>query len=86
MHVMPAGDGYKYLLGTVGDCDRSLSTPLTRCYNVAGTPPGRWLDGGRARPVRPSARATRLPRELEQPRLRRRGHVNPLEPWTVPGD
>ena len=43
MRVMSAGDGYKYLLRTVaaGDGDRSLSTPLTRYYAEAGTPPGR---------------------------------------------
>ncbi|TAM67062.1 MAG: conjugal transfer protein [Microbacteriaceae bacterium] len=48
MRVMSAGDGYKYLLRTVaaGDCDRSLSTPLTRYYAEAGTPPGRWLGAG----------------------------------------
>nr|WP_255719135.1 MobF family relaxase [Corynebacterium sp. ACRQL] len=45
---MSAGDGYKYLLRTVaaGDGDRSLSTPLTRYYAEAGTPPGRWLGSG----------------------------------------
>lgn len=48
MRVMSAGDGYKYLLRTVvaGDGDRSLSTPLTRYYTEAGTPPGRWLGSG----------------------------------------
>lgn len=48
MRVMSAGDGYKYLLRTVvaGDGDRSLSTPLTRYYAEAGTPPGRWLGAG----------------------------------------
>src|SRR5699024_6446163 len=48
MRVMSAGDGYKYLLRTVaaGDGDRSLSTPLTRYYVEAGTPPGRWLGSG----------------------------------------
>src|SRR5699024_1628546 len=48
MRVMSAGDGYKYLLRTVaaGDGDRSLSTPLTRYYAEAGTPPGRWLGSG----------------------------------------
>ena len=42
MRVMTAGDGYKYLLRSVaaGDGDRSLSTPLTRYYEEAGTPPG----------------------------------------------
>ncbi|MCH6470707.1 relaxase domain-containing protein [Sinomonas sp. 5-5] len=45
---MSAGDGYKYLLRTVAaaDGDRSLSTPLTRYYAEAGTPPGRWLGSG----------------------------------------
>lgn len=45
MRVMSAGDGYKYLLRTVAaaDGERSLSTPLTRYYAEAGTPPGRWL-------------------------------------------
>lgn len=45
MRVMSAGDCYKYLLRSVaaGDGDRSLSTPLTRYYAEAGTPPGRWL-------------------------------------------
>ncbi|GAA4194604.1 hypothetical protein GCM10022288_30300 [Gryllotalpicola kribbensis] len=45
---MSAGNGYRYLLRTVaaGDGDRALSTPLTRYYNVEGTPPGRWLGAG----------------------------------------
>ncbi|WP_345064404.1 MobF family relaxase [Leifsonia kafniensis] len=45
---MSAGDGYKYLLRTVaaGDGERSLSTPLTKYYAEAGTPPGRWLGSG----------------------------------------
>ena len=48
MRVMSAGDGYKYLLKTVaaGDGNRVLSTPLTRYYAEAGTPPGRWLGSG----------------------------------------
>lgn len=48
MRVMSAGDGYKYLLRTVaaGDGDRSLSTPLTRYYAEAGSPPGFWLGAG----------------------------------------
>jgi conjugative relaxase-like TrwC/TraI family protein len=48
MRVMSAGDGYKYLLRTVvaADGDRRLSTPLTRYYMEAGTPPGRWLGDG----------------------------------------
>lgn len=45
---MSAGDGYKYLLRTVAaaDGERPLSTPLTRYYAEAGTPPGRWLGSG----------------------------------------
>lgn len=45
MRVMSAGDGYKYLLRSIvaGDGDRSLSTPLTRYYSEAGTPPGTWI-------------------------------------------
>jgi len=45
---MSAGDGYKYLLRTVAaaDGERPLSTPLTRYYAEAGTPPGRWLGTG----------------------------------------
>ncbi len=48
MRVMSAGDGYKYLLHTVAaaDGERPLSTPLTRYYAEAGTPPGRWLGSG----------------------------------------
>lgn len=48
MRVMSAGDGYTYLLRTVAaaDGERPLSTPLTRYYAEAGTPPGRWLGGG----------------------------------------
>lgn len=48
MRVMRAGDGYKYLLRTVAATDgaRPLSTPLTRYYAEADTPPGRWLGGG----------------------------------------
>lgn len=45
VRVVSAGDGYEYLLRTIAaaDCDRSLSTPLTRCYTEEGTPPGTWL-------------------------------------------
>ena len=45
---MSAGRGYQYLLRSVvsGDGNRSLSTPLTRYYSEAGTPPGRWLGSG----------------------------------------
>ncbi|WP_448390553.1 MobF family relaxase [Microbacterium aurum] len=48
MRVMSAGDGYKYLLRAVAaaDGERSLSTPLTRYYAEAGTPPGLWLGSG----------------------------------------
>ncbi len=48
MRVMSAGDGYKYFLRTVaaGDGARSLSTPLTRYYSEAGTPPGQWVGAG----------------------------------------
>ncbi len=48
MRVMSAGDGYKYLLKSIaaGDGDRSLSTPLTRYYAEAGTPPGFWMGSG----------------------------------------
>ncbi|MGB4137929.1 MAG: MobF family relaxase, partial [Microbacterium sp.] len=51
MRVMSAGDGYKYLLKSVaaGDGDRSLSTPLTRYYTAAGTPPGFWMGSGLGR-------------------------------------
>lgn len=48
MRVMSAGQGYKYLLRSVaaGDGDRAFSTPLTRYYAEAGTPPGRWAGTG----------------------------------------
>jgi conjugative relaxase-like TrwC/TraI family protein len=48
MRVMSAGTGYQYLLKSVvaGDGNRQLSTPLTRYYTEAGTPPGRWLGSG----------------------------------------
>ncbi|WP_167131877.1 MobF family relaxase [Paramicrobacterium chengjingii] len=51
MRVMSAGDGYKYLLKSVaaGDGDRSLSTPLTRYYAEAGSPPGFWMGSGLGR-------------------------------------
>jgi hypothetical protein len=53
MRVMSVGDGYKYLLKTVaaGDGNRDLSTPLTRYYAEAGTPPGFWIGEG-VRPFR----------------------------------
>lgn len=42
------GRWHKYLLRTVAaaDGDRTLSTPLTRYYAEAGTPPGQWLGSG----------------------------------------
>ena len=45
---MSAGNGYRYLLRSVvaGDGNRALSTPLTRYYTEAGTPPGRWRGSG----------------------------------------
>ena len=45
---MSAGTGYQYLLRSVaaGDGNRTLSTPLTRYYEEAGTPPGYWLGSG----------------------------------------
>lgn len=48
MRKMSAGEGYKYLLRSVvaGDGNRSLSTPLTRYYAEAGTPPGVWMGAG----------------------------------------
>jgi conjugative relaxase-like TrwC/TraI family protein len=48
MRVMSAEKGYQYLLRSVaaGDGNRSLSTPLTRYYAEAGTPPGRWMGTG----------------------------------------
>ena len=48
MRKMSAGEGYKYLLRSVvaGDGNRSLSTPLTRYYAEAGTPPGVWMGSG----------------------------------------
>jgi conjugative relaxase-like TrwC/TraI family protein len=48
MRVMSAGTGFQYLLRSVvaGDGNRQLSTPLTRYYAEAGTPPGRWLGSG----------------------------------------
>src|SRR3954464_15796760 len=41
MRKMSAGKGYLYLLRSVvaGDGNRSLSSPLTRYYTEAGTPP-----------------------------------------------
>jgi conjugative relaxase-like TrwC/TraI family protein len=48
MRKMSAGKGYQYLLRSVvaSDGDRSLSTPLTRYYAEAGTPPGVWMGSG----------------------------------------
>jgi conjugative relaxase-like TrwC/TraI family protein len=47
---MSAGTGYRYLMGsvTVADGDRRMSTPMTRYYAEAGTPPGRWMGSGLA--------------------------------------
>ena len=48
MRLLRLGSRQEDLLRTVaaGDGDRSLSTPLTRYYAEAGTPPGRWLGSG----------------------------------------
>jgi conjugative relaxase-like TrwC/TraI family protein len=48
MRKMSAGKGYQYLLRSVvaGDGNRDLSTPLTRYYAEAGTPPGFWIGSG----------------------------------------
>ena len=48
MRKMSAGKGYEYLLRSVavGDGNRALTTPLTRYYTEAGTPPGRWMGSG----------------------------------------
>jgi conjugative relaxase-like TrwC/TraI family protein len=60
-----AGDGYRYLMQTVtvGDGARPSSTPMTRYYTEAGTPPGRWmgvgLDGlGRSLALQPGSLVT----------------------------
>jgi conjugative relaxase-like TrwC/TraI family protein len=47
---LSAGTGYRYLMKTVaaGDGSRDQSTALTRYYNEAGTPPGRWMGSGLA--------------------------------------
>lgn len=61
INKMSASKGCEYLLRTVaaGDGDRSLSTPLTRYYTEAGTPPGRWLGSGVASLESVSSPATR---------------------------
>ncbi len=48
MRKMSAGKGFEYLLRSVaaGDGNRALTTPLTRYYAEAGTPPGRWMGSG----------------------------------------
>lgn len=48
MRKLSPGAGYRYLLKSVaaGDGNRSLSSPLTRYYAEAGTPPGYWLGSG----------------------------------------
>ncbi|QGH70574.1 MobF family relaxase [Pseudactinotalea sp. HY158] len=45
-----AGTGYEYLTRSVaaGDGDRLAADVLTRYYDQAGTPPGRWLGSGLA--------------------------------------
>src|SRR5680860_404131 len=50
MRKMSAGKGYEYLLRSVvaGDGNRALTTPLTRYYAEAGTPPGCWIGTGLA--------------------------------------
>ena len=65
---MSAGDGYRYLLRTVvaGDGDRALSSPLTRYYAEAGTPPGRWIGSG----VASLDRSIRVGDEVSEDQLR----------------
>jgi hypothetical protein len=48
VRVMPAGDGYRYLLQSVaaGDGHRSLTQPLIAYYTDKGCPPGYWLGTG----------------------------------------
>jgi len=48
MRKISVGEGYKYLLRSVaaGDGVRERSTPLTRYYAEAGTPPGVWMGSG----------------------------------------
>ena len=48
MRVMSAGDGYQYLLQSVGagDGNRPLTQPLIAYYAEKGTPPGYWLGTG----------------------------------------
>ena len=50
MHRLSAGAGYQYLLKHTasGDCDRTVSSPLTAYYAESGNPPGRWLGTGLA--------------------------------------
>ena len=44
MRAMSAGDGYRYLTGSVivGDGPRDRSLPLVEYYAQSGTPAGRW--------------------------------------------
>ena len=48
MRAMSAGDGYRYLIGSViaGDGPRDRSLPLVEYYAQSGTPAGRWLGSG----------------------------------------
>lgn len=48
MRKMSAVKGYEYLLRSVavGDGNRALTTPLTRYYAEADTPPGGWMGSG----------------------------------------
>lgn len=49
IRVMSAGRaGFQYLLNSVvsGDGDRTAASALTRYYQEAGTPPGRWMGTG----------------------------------------
>ena len=41
-----SGRGFFDALAPDADGDRELSTPLTRYYAEAGTPPGQWLGSG----------------------------------------
>lgn len=60
---MTAGQGYRYLLGSVAraDGDRDSASALTRYYEQSGTPPGRWHGSGLtglARPVEVGSEVT----------------------------
>jgi len=46
-----AGECYRYLLRTVADGEAAgldVSSPMTRYYTEAGTPPGTWTGSGLA--------------------------------------